>query len=142
LVAGEGASPKISYRAVIENDKRLYVAYTQNKLADATAVYPVAKIPHNVVLNAPDEFSTAKISGVSALDSNNEVFTQTEMEARPSDSNFPMIAKLPIDCTIGPFLTKIQFGDDQVLIPSFCFDPGNIYFFKIKAHGCFRSSQQ
>lgn len=127
MVANGAASPTISFRAVYECDKQIYVAYTHNQEADATSVYSVSKIPHQVVLNAPQEFSTAKISGVSSTNSDTEIFGQTDMEARSTDSSFPMIAKTSInDCTLGPFWTKIRFGDQQILVPSFCFDPGQL----------------
>lgn len=127
LVAGSNASPKISYRAVIEVDNQAFMAYTYNKVADATAAYPVAQIDHYVVLNGQNYLTSAKVSGVSASDSNKEVFGQIDLEQRTIDSNFPFIGKTPINCTAGPFWTKIQYtaGNDeiQLLISSFCFEP-------------------
>lgn len=123
LVPQQGASAKISYRAVIETDKQLFVAYTHNKLSDATSVYCISQIPHQVVLHAPDDFVFSNISGVRLDDYNVEVFSQVEMEVRKTDSNFPMIAKSTIKCTVGPFYTKIKYSGQEILMPNFCFDP-------------------
>jgi hypothetical protein len=125
LVAGEGASSKVSYRAVIEADKVIYVGYTSDLQADATAIYPVASIPHYAVLNGPQEFSSSKIGGVSASNSSQDVFTASDLDRRTTDSNFPFVAKSAIQCPVGPFLSKVAYGSEQLLIPSFCFDPGN-----------------
>jgi hypothetical protein len=127
LVAGDGASSTISYRAVIEADIEVFIAYTSDTQADATAAYPVSQIPHYAVLNGPQEFSTAKIGGVSVMNSKQDVLAISDLSARTTDSNFPFIAKSSIECPVGAFLTKVQYdnNNEQLLIPSYCFDPGN-----------------
>lgn len=116
------------YRSVLNSGViDAFAAFTNEIESEATSNYAVAGIPHQVVLraiNAPAD-STILTTLVGA---DGVILPQGGFNKRLVDSNFPYVAKAPVNCKPGPFYIKVEvqrFNSNAftALIPSYCFQP-------------------
>ncbi|CAD5234472.1 unnamed protein product [Bursaphelenchus xylophilus] len=117
------------YRAIVQTDVDVSLAFTSEEYSEATANYAVKGIPNLVVIN-PLNCDTEKVNTqiVDASDSNSQIVGDTGYHRRIIDSNFPYLAKGSIQCNPGPLLVKVDIkaksGKNFVsLVPSFCYEP-------------------